>query len=173
MQISRQTDYAVRTIEFLARIPAGVLVQTREIARKQEIPEKYLPSIVRTLARAGLLKTMRGNHGGIRLARAAEDISLKDVVEAIDGPVVLNRCQVIPGDCDSGNSNLCNLHDFWERLTADVQEHLGSVRISDLVDERLAVNGGGDLVFLAATEDGEGDAAGNQQPADCRDSKKF
>lgn len=171
MQISRQTDYAVRTMEFLARIPSGVLVQTREIARKQGIPEKYLPSIVRTLATAGLLKTMRGNHGGIRLARPPEDITLKDIVEAIDGPVVLNRCQIKPGDCESSN-NLCTLHDFWERVTADVQNQLSAVSLSDLVNEEAAEVVEGDLVFLAA-DDGEGDAARYQQTSDYSDSKKL
>lgn len=172
MQISRQTDYAVRTMEFLARIPAGVLVQTREIARKQDIPEKYLPSIVRTLATAGLLKTMRGNHGGIRLARPPEDITLKDIVEAIDGPVILNRCQIKPGECESSNSNRCTLHRFWERVTADVQRQLSAVSIGDLVNGEGVQSGGGDLLFPAA-DDGESDAARYQQTSDCCDSKKL
>lgn len=135
MEISRQTDYAIRTIEFLSRAPAGVLVQTREIARIQEIPEKYLPTIVRTLARAGLLKTMRGNHGGVCLARAPEDISLKDVVEAIDGPIILNRCVIKPGECENGSDNLCALHEFWEKVTEDVQRELDSVKMCDLVND--------------------------------------
>ncbi|RJQ46525.1 MAG: Rrf2 family transcriptional regulator [Gaiellales bacterium] len=135
MEISRQTDYAIRTIEFLSRDPDAGLVQTHEIARQQNIPPKYLPTIIRTLARAGLLKTMRGNHGGVRLARPPEEISLREVVEAIDGPVILNRCLIKPGECDSGSSNLCALHMFWERVTDDVREELDSVMMSDLVSD--------------------------------------
>lgn len=135
MEISRQTDYAIRTIEFLARIPPGDLIQTREIARRQEIPEKYLPSIVRTLARAGLLKTLRGSNGGIRLARPPEEITLKDVVEAIDGPVIMNRCLIKPGDCTSPDGELCALHYFWERVSEDIQQELESVKVSDLLND--------------------------------------
>jgi Rrf2 family protein len=69
MELTRQADYAVRTVIELAQAPPGTLLQTREIARRQEIPEKYLPTIVRTLARAGLLRTLKGSQGGVSLAR--------------------------------------------------------------------------------------------------------
>lgn len=134
MEISRQTDYALRTIEFLSHVPEGELVQTRIIARQQNIPAKYLPTIVRTLARAGLIKTMRGNHGGIRLSRPPDEITLREVVEAIDGPVMLNRFLVNPNDSENSNSSLCTLYDFWEHVTDELKQQLDSVRISDLVD---------------------------------------
>lgn len=133
MEISRQTDYAIRTIEYLARIPSGKLVQTREIAIRQEIPEKYLPTIVRTLARSGILKTMRGNNGGVSLSRPPQEITLRHVVEAIDGPLVLipNMGPLGPFEDDD---NLAILQDFWDRVTEDIRRELDSVRISDLVD---------------------------------------
>lgn len=134
MEISRQTDYAVRAIEYLARIPAGELVQTREIALKQNIPVKYLPTIVRTLARAGILKTMRGNHGGIRLSRPPDEITMRQVVEAIDGPLVLNRNMVKPLVLDDGVSSLDILREFWDGVTEKICHELDSVRMSDLVD---------------------------------------
>lgn len=133
MEISRQADYAIRTIMDLAAIPRGELVQTREIARRQEIPEKYLPTIVRTLARSGLLRTLRGSHGGISLAKPAELITLRDVVEAIDGPVLLNRCLIRPGECgEYGNENLCTLHNFWESLVEEIHREMESVNFADL-----------------------------------------
>lgn len=133
MEISRQADYAIRAIMDLAVMPHGTLVQTREIASRQNIPEKYLPTIVRTLARAGLLRTLRGSHGGVSLARPAMEITLRDVVEAIDGPVLLNRCMIRPGECGGdGHETLCALHEFWERLVQDIHDDLDAVNFGDL-----------------------------------------
>lgn len=135
MEISRQTDYAIRAIEYLARVPDGDLVQTREIAIKQNIPEKYLPTIVRTLARAGLLKTMRGNHGGIRLSRPATEITLREVIEAVDGPLVINRNALPTGSSALNDGDSIDvLREFWGKINADVYEELDRVSIGDLVD---------------------------------------
>ena len=122
MKLSRQADYAIRTVMELARVPSGRLLQTREIARRQEIPVKYLPTIVRTLARAGIVRTLRGSQGGIALARIPEQVSLLDVIEAIDGPVLLNRCRIRPGEC--GGEKTCGLHGFWEKLVASIEKEM-------------------------------------------------
>lgn len=139
MEISRQADYAIRTIMDLATLPHGALVQTREVAARQEIPEKYLPTIVRTLARSGLLRTLRGSHGGISLARDASRITLRDVVEAIDGPVLLNRCLIRPGECcgNGGDSEVCALHGFWEKLVEDIHNDMDEVNFADLAAGRV------------------------------------
>lgn len=132
MEISRQADYAIRAILDLARIPEGELTQTREIAHRQEIPEKYLPTIVRTLARAGLLRTLRGSHGGISLSRPPAEITLREVVEAIDGPILLNRCQIRPGECSVGDSGICSLHEFWEKMVSEIRDKMDQVNFRDL-----------------------------------------
>ncbi|MBI5870516.1 MAG: Rrf2 family transcriptional regulator [Actinobacteria bacterium] len=132
MEISRQADYAIRAILDLARIPEGELTQTREIAHRQEIPEKYLPTIVRTLARSGLIRTLRGSHGGISLARPPEEITLRDVVEAIDGPILLNRCQIRPGECSVGDSGVCSLHEFWKKMVDEIRTKMDQVNFRDL-----------------------------------------
>lgn len=132
MEISRQADYAIRAILDLARIPAGELTQTREIARRQDVPEKYLPTIVRTLARAGLIRTLRGSHGGISLARPAEEITLRDVIEAIDGPILLNRCQIRPGECTVGDSGVCTLHEFWGNMVDEIRGKMDQVNFGEL-----------------------------------------
>ncbi|MHB8859499.1 MAG: RrF2 family transcriptional regulator [Thermoleophilia bacterium] len=134
MEISRQADYAIRAILDLSRFPAGELAQTRDIARRQGIPEKYLPTIVRTLARSGLLRTLRGSHGGITLARPPAKITLRDVVEAIDGPVLLNRCLLRPGECTVGASGYCSLHFFWERMVEEIEKKLEEINFGDLLD---------------------------------------
>ncbi len=99
MHLTRQSDYGVRAVLHLAGLPYGDIVQTREIAAQEDIPAKYLPSIIRTLARAGLIRTMRGNQGGVMLARPPEEITLREVIEAIEGPIVLVQCMKGPRQC--------------------------------------------------------------------------
>lgn len=99
MHLTRQSDYGVRAVLHLAGIPFGDVIQTREIAAREDIPAKYLPSIIRTLARAGLIRTMRGNQGGVALAKPPEEISLREVIEAIEGPIVLVQCMKGPSHC--------------------------------------------------------------------------
>lgn len=100
MHLTRQSDYGVRAILHLASLPYGKVIQTREIAASEDIPGKYLPSIIRTLARAGLIRTLRGNQGGVMLAKPPEDINLREVIEAIEGPIVLVQCLRGPNQCD-------------------------------------------------------------------------
>lgn len=138
MEISRQADYAIRAIMDLAALPDGELVQTREIARRQNIPERYLPTIIRTLARAGLLRTLRGSHGGVTLARNAGAITIRDVIEAIDGPLLLNRCMIRPGECGgNGKGCFCSLHDFWQGLVDEIEIEMDAINFADLVAGRV------------------------------------
>ncbi len=137
MEFSRQADYAVRAVLELSQKPRGGLVHSSEIAKKQEIPSKYLPTIIRTLARAGLIRTFRGSNGGVSLAVPPDDISLRDVVEAVDGPLLLNRCQLQPGECRGLDDETCTLHDFWMAMARDVQEQMAAVSFAEMADAEL------------------------------------
>jgi len=99
MQITRQADYAIRAVRHLAGLTPGKLAATSIVAREQSIPPSFLAKIISQLTIAGLLTTSRGAQGGVGLKRASKDISLLDVVEAIDGPIYLNECVA--------DSNLC------------------------------------------------------------------
>jgi Rrf2 family protein len=99
VHLTRQSDYGVRAVLHLSSVTYGQVVQTKEIAAQEDIPRKYLPSIIRTLARAGIIRTLRGNQGGVMLARPPEEINLRDVIEAIEGPIILVQCMRGPGQC--------------------------------------------------------------------------
>ena len=92
MQITRQADYATRAILHLARHQNGKQIATSQIAKEQHIPPSFLAKIISQLSIAGLIRTARGAHGGISLARDPEQITLLQVIEAIDGPIRLNVC---------------------------------------------------------------------------------
>jgi Rrf2 family protein len=99
MQITRQADYAVRAMTYLAQLGPDGQAATGKIAQEKRIPPSFLAKIVSQLAVAGLLQTSRGANGGVSLAKPAQDISLLDVVEAIDGPILLNDCVMDASNC--------------------------------------------------------------------------
>ena len=112
MQITRQADYAVRAVHYLAQLEPEQRAATSQIAQEQHIPPSFLAKIVSQLSVAGLLQTSRGARGGVSLARPAEEISLLDVVEAIDGPILLNECVGDNGsNCVFGDN--CPMRPVW------------------------------------------------------------
>ncbi|MEW6720119.1 MAG: Rrf2 family transcriptional regulator [Thermodesulfobacteriota bacterium] len=130
--IKRDTDYAVRVVFHLAALGSGANVQVKDIAERRLMPAPFVRRVVARLAAAGILRTVRGSGGGVRLARPASAISLLDVVSAMEGGIVLNRCVSDPGDCPfSGN---CAIHLAWADATRRVEERLGALAFSDLLE---------------------------------------
>lgn len=111
MQITRQADYALRAMVFLARLDPNQRAATKQIADTQKIPPSFLAKIISQLSIAGLIHTSRGARGGVVLSKPAAEISLLEVVEAIDGPIALNDCTLSPESCD--NLADCPLHEIW------------------------------------------------------------
>jgi len=120
MQITRQADYAVRAVLFLARLGPGQRAATSQVAQEQRIPPSFLAKIISQLSIAGLLHTSRGARGGVSLARSPKEISLLDVVEAIDGPILLNECVGGLGVCTFEED--CPIKPIW----VETQEHLAT-----------------------------------------------
>jgi Rrf2 family protein len=111
MQITRQADYAVRAVLYLAGLNNGRRAPTSEIAREQRIPPSFLAKIVSQLSVAGVVQTSRGARGGVTLARSPGDITLLEVIEAIDGPILLNECVEDPSVCYFGDD--CPVQGVW------------------------------------------------------------
>ncbi len=131
MQITRQADYAVRAGCYLAELQPGVKATTKKIAKPQSIPLSFLAKIIAQLTVVGLLETTRGVHGGVSLARNPAEISLLEVVEAIDGPVMVNVC--VPEDYICILEN-CAIRPVWQAAQADLVKRLKNKNFSqDLV----------------------------------------
>ncbi|MEK6666798.1 MAG: Rrf2 family transcriptional regulator [candidate division NC10 bacterium] len=132
MQLTLKGDYAVRIIVDLAAQPAGATVRTEEVGRRTGVPQAYLSKIIQVLAHAGLVRTQRGTRGGIALLEEPQAITLRQVIEAVEGPIYLNRCLIRPGQCP--RDRFCPVHPVWARIQAIVTQELDSVRVGDLVD---------------------------------------
>ena len=136
MQITRQADYALRAILYLARrerLETDKKAATSQIAKDQEIPASFLAKIISQLSIAGLIHTSRGAKGGVSLARKPEEISLLDVVEAIDGPITLNECVDDPSVCSFGDN--CPIHDVWCEAKAELVHKLSKSTFDKLLEK--------------------------------------
>ena len=111
MQITRQADYAVRAVLHLAKVGSSERSATSAIAKEQNIPPSFLAKIISQLSIAGLLHTSRGARGGVTLAREPKEITLLEVVEAIDGPIQLNECVGDNGVCTFDHN--CPIKPVW------------------------------------------------------------
>jgi Rrf2 family protein len=132
MQITRQADYAVRAMVYLAQLGPEQRAATGQIAQEKSIPPSFLAKIVSQLSVAGLLQTSRGARGGVSLAKAPEAISLLDVVEAIDGPILLNDCVAESGSCKFDDS--CPLKTIWCDAQKMLVDHLSKATFAQFVE---------------------------------------
>jgi len=134
MELTRKGEYAIRGIVFLARQPAGKVALISEIAESTKVPQTFLAKIFQSFAKLGLVASFRGTGGGFVLGRPAAQISLREVVEAVEGPIMPNRCLINDSHCD--RSQRCTVHPVWRKVQAQVVEILESVTIDELAREQ-------------------------------------
>ncbi len=135
MQITRQADYAVRAILYLAGLDDSERAATSTVAEEQRIPPSFLAKIISQLSIAGLLHTSRGARGGVTLAREPKDINLLEVVEAIDGPIKLNECTGEDGTCTFDDE--CPLRTVWCEAQSELVARLKSTTFNDLMKQKV------------------------------------
>ena len=133
MQITRQADYAVRAVLYLARIEGNQRAATSQIAQEQHIPPSFLAKIISQLSIAGLLHTSRGARGGVTLAREPKDITLLEVIEAIDGPIMLNECVGDASTCTFDED--CPLRPVWCDAQNELVTRLKGTNFQQLLEQ--------------------------------------
>lgn len=131
MQITRQADYALRAMLYLAKLEPSHRAATSQIAESKKIPPSFLAKIVSQLSIAGLIHTSRGARGGVTLAKPPEEITVLDVVEAIDGPISLNECTLSPEGCPFSDD--CPIHDLWCGTQKELIEKLRKTTFATFV----------------------------------------
>ena len=132
MIYSQASEYGFRALTHLALHP-GSAVRAHTIAEALATPPHFLAKILQKLARNGLLKSYRGPTGGFVLAKAPEDITLLDIVDALEGISSYERCAVGLAECS--DEMPCPMHDSWRGLREQVMEYLRSRTVADLGKE--------------------------------------
>ena len=131
MRMTPAAEFAVRGLYVLADHDGNAPVTLATICEKRDLSRQYLAKIFGTLVRAGLIRAVRGKNGGYLLARSPDEISILDVIEAVDGPMALNFCQHTPPKCDETD---CPLRPVWADLQETVTARLGGLTLRALVD---------------------------------------
>ncbi len=133
MQITRQADYAVRAVLYLARMEPNQRAATSQVAQEQRIPPSFLAKIISQLSIAGLLHTSRGARGGVTLAREPKEITLLEVIEAIDGPIMLNECVGDSSTCTFDED--CPLRPVWCEAQNELIARLKGTNFQQILEQ--------------------------------------
>ncbi len=130
LSLSQTTGYAIKALGCL-NDPACRCRNTPAIARRAGVPQPYLAKIVNSLARQGLVTAKRGVGGGISLARRPEEISLLQIVEAVEGKDWLGECLLGLDECS--DLATCPTHDFWQRIRREITKELGKITLASII----------------------------------------
>jgi Rrf2 family protein len=129
MRISKAADYSVRALIYIASRKTAAPAGVAEIAAAMDAPKPFLVKILNNLARAGLVLSHRGASGGYTLAKPVKDVTLRTIVEAVDGPIALNVC-LNPGGC--GRSGDCGIFAAWVDVQAKLLAVMESYTLADM-----------------------------------------
>jgi Rrf2 family protein len=140
LNLGKRADYAIRAVVDLARSVDQGRRKTSAIAETMAIPASYLPQVLAQLVRAGLVASEAGRSGGYTLARDARDISLYDVVEAVEGEVVSTTCVLRAGPCRW--DDMCAVHVPWKQAQTALVDSLATTSLADLVEIDRALEAG-------------------------------
>lgn len=130
LRVTKLTDYATVVLTALAAQPGAVLSAT-ELAEQAGLEVTTVAKLLKPLAQAGLVEGFRGVNGGYRLARAANAISLVEIVEAMEGPLGMTECSVHAGAC--GIEQSCGVRANWRRINDVVADTLRSITLADML----------------------------------------
>ncbi len=139
MHMSTRGRYGVRLMMALALNYGNGTSLLREVARKEGISEKYLGQIILPLKNSGLVVSQRGSRGGYSLGRAPEAITVKDVVEAIEGKIAAVLCVSDPEACARATS--CVATRVWSKLSEDIERSLSSFTLAALARQARELTG--------------------------------
>ena len=137
MRLSSMADYAVVTMCAAARPCGSARVSAAELAEETGLPVPTVQKLVSLLSRAGLLRSVRGSGGGLKLARPAAAITLADIVEAVEGPITLTTC-VEHGRHECALESCCSVRPHWGVVNETLRGALAGVPLTQLAQPRVA-----------------------------------
>lgn len=131
MELTKAGDYGFLGILYLAKQPPKKVVRLSEISEMEGIPEKFLAKIFQSYTRSGLVKSHRGARGGFSMAKSADTITVKEILESVQGPIYLTRCLNEVESCERKNS--CPLRKVWIKAQDHMTSLLDKKTLADLI----------------------------------------
>jgi Rrf2 family protein len=132
-QVSRRADYAMRMLIELGVQKTGTCLSAQVVSRRTAVPKAFLHKITADLVKAGLVRTIAGSQGGLSLACSAKEITVLNIVEAVEGPICLNSCLLRPHECP--RDLICPGHGFWGRIQNMLVAELKATTLAQLAEE--------------------------------------
>jgi len=139
MRITRQADYAIRIVAYLSGHSGDSVVTVEKISDEMTIPRSFAAKIVQKLTRAGLTNSMRGVKGGFFLKKKPAEMSLLEVVEAVDGPIDMNICVLNEDACS--RVDVCEIHPVWVNIQKDVRKLLAAKDFASILENSHSAGG--------------------------------
>lgn len=133
--LSQTSEYALRAVLYLAMHPDEAPVKLEQIADSLQVPRNYLSKTMHQLARAGVLASERGPHGGFRLSRAPEAVTLADVVAPFDPARLARHCLLGEGECS--DENACAVHYRWKLISEPMRTFFDDTTLADLLGDEV------------------------------------
>ncbi len=161
MIYSATIEYAIRALAHISTLEEGERILARDLADVTSVPRQFLGKILHRLARADLLNSAKGRGGGFRLARPAVEVNVHDVVEALDGIDVTQRCVVGLADCNDDQP--CPMHEEWKHFKKQLMEKVFAMTLAELGENLAAKRLAGPAVVADAAI---GDDEGGDGPSD-------
>ncbi len=132
MQFTKAEEYGIFGVMYLAGQPKGRITPLSEISENQHVPEKFLAKIFQSLSRSGLIRSHRGVKGGFTLGRTPDKITIKEIVESIQGPYYISKCLIEPMEGQS--PAMISLRKLLERAQGSLMKVFSSHTIKDLTE---------------------------------------
>jgi Rrf2 family transcriptional regulator, iron-sulfur cluster assembly transcription factor len=131
--LSKTSKYCIQALILIASFEQNKYVLSKQIANALSMPKEYMHKVLRVMVNEKLLISLKGPQGGFTLARSAHDITVYEIITAIDGTEFFETCIIRPDVCDDNNP--CALHDYWKKILHQFRTVLDSVTLADLVNE--------------------------------------
>lgn len=137
MQLTRMGEYAIRGMVYLAIFHEQKVVLLKELCTAQDTPKAFMIKIFQQLSKKGLVKSVRGSKGGYILAKPANRITLREIIEGVEGPIFLNRCLIRKMTCD--RSDTCPVYPVWKKAQSQLFEVLDGCTLAEIADHAAMV----------------------------------
>ena len=141
MKISTQGRYGLRAlVDLVVHEDPEAAIPLREISERQNISERYLEQLFAKLRKAGIVRSIRGAHGGYKLNKDPEDVTVGDVIKTLEGDLA-------PVDCTADDNNECKFkgvcvtHEVWDMIKENIEEVIESINLSDLKERSQELKG--------------------------------
>ena|SRR5258705_321802 len=130
IRLTRLTDYGIMLLTIIARERNGATRSARELAARSRLPQPTVSKLLKALAHGGLLETRRGVRGGFSLAKPAEQVTVADIIAALEGPIGITECTAHPGQC--GVEPMCPVRTNWRKINRAVLEALRGISLAEM-----------------------------------------